>query len=104
VDTVVSVVLLLALAAPAGLAAAWFCSRGPEAMGTFFRPDRGLGWPHGVQEEEPVAWNWDHRPAAPQPSAPEEAPTPVVEPVAFRMRRGTARGGIGRDTRHPLSR
>jgi hypothetical protein len=88
VDALFSVALLLTLAAPVGLAAAWFSSRGAQAMSSLFRSDRGLGWPHGVQEED-VAWHWDHRPAA----EPETARTALVEPVAFRMGRGSARAG-----------
>jgi hypothetical protein len=95
VDALFSVALLLALAAPVGLAAAWFSGRGAEAMSSLFKTDRGLGWPHGVQEED-VAWNWDHRPAA----EPDSVRAPLVEPVAFRMGRGSARGG----KRGPLPR
>jgi hypothetical protein len=94
VDTLLSVMLLLALAAPVGLAAAWFSGRGAEAMSSLFKSDRGLGWPRGVQEEDPVAWNWDHRPAAASPpSSSRQAGSPIVERVAFRMGRGSARGG-----------
>jgi hypothetical protein len=100
-----SVMLLLALAAPVGLAAAWFSSRGAEAMSSLFKSDRGLGWPRGVQEEDPVGWNWDHRAAAglPAGSGPggSEAPRwPIVERVAFRVRRGSGR----RRRRGPLPR
>ena len=94
-DTLLSVILLLALAAPVGLAAAWFSGRGAEAMSSLFKTDRGLGWPRGVQEEDPVAWNWDHRPAAPPRPGSEPAPWPIVERVAFRIGRGSARGGRG---------
>ena len=93
-DTLLSVILLLSLAAPVGLAAAWFSGRGAEAMSSLFKTDRGLGWPHGVQEED-VAWNWDHRPAAPPPPGSEPARSPIVERVAFRIGRGSARGGRG---------
>jgi hypothetical protein len=95
VSALFSVMLLLAVAAPVGLAAAWFSSRGAEAMSSLFKTDRGLGWPHGVQEED-VAWNWDRRPAP----EPESARDPLVERVAFRMGRGSARGG----RRGPLPR
>ena len=93
-DTLLSVILLLALAAPVGLAAAWFSGRGAEAMSSLFKTDRGLGWPRGVQEEDPVAWNWERRPASPPPPG-SESRWPVVERVAFRIGRGSARGGRG---------
>ena len=93
-DTLLSVILLLALAAPVGLAAAWFSGRGAEAMSSLFKTDRGLGWPRGVQEEDPVAWNWERRPASPAPPG-SESRWPVVERVAFRIGRGSARGGRG---------
>jgi hypothetical protein len=94
VETLRSVVLLLALAAPVGLAAAWFSGRGAEAMSSLFKTDRGLGWPRGVQEEDPVAWNWERRPTAPPPPG-SESPWPVVERVAFRIGRGSARSSRG---------
>ena len=94
-DTLLSVILLLALAAPVGLAAAWFSGRGAEAMSSLFKTDRGLGWPRGVQEEDPVAWNWDHQAAAVPPPGSVPAPSPIVERVAFRIGRGSARGGRG---------
>jgi hypothetical protein len=94
VDALLSVMLLLALAAPVGLAAAWFSSRGAEAMSSLFRSDRGLGWPRGVQEEDPVPWNWDHGRRATRPSpGSDPARSPIVERVAFRVGRGSARGG-----------
>ena len=94
-DTLLSLILLLALAAPVGLAAAWFSGRGAEAMSSLFKTDRGLGWPRGVQEEDPVAWNWDRRPAGPPPVGMQPR-SPIVERVAFRIGRGSARGGRGR--------
>jgi hypothetical protein len=94
VDALFSVMQLLALAAPVGLAAAWFSGRGAEAMSSLFKTDRGLGWPRGVQEEDPVAWNWGHRPATP-PRPGTEPRSPIVERVAFRIGRGSARGGRG---------
>jgi hypothetical protein len=91
-DVVLSIVVVLALAAPAGLAAAWFTTRGADALSTLFRPDRGLGWPRGVQEEEPTAWNWDRRTGPQTADARAEDPQPpAVAPVAFRVRPGSAR-------------
>ena len=98
-DALLSVMVLLAVAAPVGLAAAWFSGRGAEAMSSLFKTDRGLGWPRGVQEED-IAWNWDRRAAA----EPESVPSPLVEPVAFRMGRGSARGGSGGQRRGSLRR
>ena len=33
-------------------------ARGLDTFGAGFVPYRGAGWPHGVQEEEPVHWSW----------------------------------------------
>src|SRR3954471_16999445 len=91
-DVILAIVVVLALAAPAGLAAAWFSTNGAEALSTVFRPDRGLGWPRGVQEGEPTAWTWDRAAAPPAPDLPaERAQRPVVAPVAFRVGPGSAR-------------
>jgi hypothetical protein len=100
VDALLSVIVLLALAAPLGLAAAWFSSRGGEAMSSLFRTDRGLGWPRGIQEEDPAAWNWERRQAA----APSPVPVPIVEAVAFRVRRRSARRAVRDKSRSPLPR
>ena len=94
-EALLSVILLLSVAAPVGLAAAWFSVRVAEAMSSLFKTDRGLGWPRGVQEEDPVAWNWGQRPASPPRPGSEPARTPIVERVAFRIGRGSARGGRG---------
>jgi hypothetical protein len=93
IDVVLSIVVVLALAAPAGLAAAWFSTRGADALSTLFRPDRGLGWPHGVQEEEPTAWNWDRRGSQVADPRAEDPQPPAVAPVAFRVGPGSARDG-----------
>jgi hypothetical protein len=160
-DALLSAALLLALAAPVGLAAAWLVVKGPSGLAGFFGPqpglgwphgvqeedppswnlsalgrtaggwappgggtagrgsvagteggplngifpgDQSLGWPHGVQEEDPVGWNWDHLPAAaPPPSSAEQARALIVERVAFRMGRGSARGGQHGRGRGPLA-
>lgn len=96
-DTMISIVVLLALAAPIGLAAAWFTSNGPAALAGFFRADHSLGWPHGVQEEDPPAWNWDRRGSAAQTGeAADGAPEAPLERVAFRLaRRCRPPGGRG---------
>jgi hypothetical protein len=100
-EAVLGILAVVALAAPAGLAAAWFSTHGADALSTLFRPDHGLGWPHGVQEEEPTAWNWDRatRSQVADPRA-EQAQPPAVAPVAFRVGPGSARDGwTGRDLR-----
>ena len=33
-------------------------ARGLDTFGAGFVPYRSAGWPHGVQEEEPVHWSW----------------------------------------------
>ena len=91
-DVLLSVVQLLAVAAPVGLAAAWFSGRGADAMSSLFRSERGLGWPRGVQEEDPVAWDWDRGAAAARDAGSDtHAVSTAVEPVVFRVGRGAAR-------------
>jgi hypothetical protein len=91
-EAVLGILAVVALAAPAGLAAAWFSTHGADALSTLFRPDRGLGWPHGVQEEEPTAWNWDRRTGSGVADrASDAAEPPTVAPVAFRVGPGSAR-------------
>jgi hypothetical protein len=91
-EAVLSIVVILALAAPAGLAAAWFNTHGADAISTVFRPDRGLGWPRGVQEEEPTAWNWDRAAGSGVADGRVDDPgPPAVAPVAFRVGPGSAR-------------
>jgi hypothetical protein len=49
----------LVLGAPIGLAGAAVLGRGPELMSGLFVGYTGLGWPRGVQEEDPSGgWNW----------------------------------------------
>ena len=38
-------------------------AHGLDTFGAGFVPYRSAGWPHGVQEEEPVHWSW----SAPRP-------------------------------------
>lgn len=104
IDAVLSVALMLACAAPLGLAAAWFTSRGPNALADFFRPGASLdlGWPHGVQEEDAPTWNWDDRarpadttaipPARPDVEIAElDAGSLPVSPVVRQIGRGSSR-------------
>lgn len=153
-DALLSAALLLALAAPVGLAAAWLVVKGPSGLAGFLGPQPGLGWPHGVQEEdpaswnlnalgrteagwarpgdggsrgmgavggtdggplsgifpgdqslgwppgvqeeEPVAWQWDEPAPSPSPPSSERAASPLIEPVVFRMRRPARDGVAGR--------
>ncbi len=37
-------------------------ARGLDTFGAGFVPYRSAGWPHGVQEEEPVHWSWSRPP------------------------------------------
>lgn len=37
-------------------------ARGLDTFGAGFVPYRSAGWPHGVQEEEPVHWSWSPPP------------------------------------------
>ena len=52
------------LGAPIGIAGSVLIGRGPQLMTGLFGGNRGLGWPHGVQEEDPPGgWTW-HLPAS----------------------------------------
>jgi hypothetical protein len=106
-DTVLSVVVVLALAAPVGVAAAWYSTHGADALAGFFRPSSvtELGWPRGVQEEEPTAWNWDGRTESEVAGrTPERAEAPTVVPVAFHVGPGSSRDGRAGQNRGLRSR
>ncbi|HEY0444810.1 MAG TPA: hypothetical protein VGC90_11365, partial [Candidatus Limnocylindrales bacterium] len=74
VDVLLSVVVLLAAAAPVGIAGAWFARRGPGVVAAAFTPGTvgNPGWPHGVQEENDVAWSWD---------PPDRVAATTIEPL-----------------------
>jgi hypothetical protein len=91
VDAILPILVLLALAAPIGIAAAWFTGQGPDALASFFRRDHGLGWPHCVQEEDPPAWNWERTSRDDAPTILDGSAAPAVEAVAFQIGRGAAR-------------
>lgn len=78
-DLLLTIGELLLLSAPVAAAAWYLVVRGPEAMADLFRPDPGLGWPTGVQEEDPPPWRWDAAAAADGDSAID--PAPVVHRV-----------------------
>ena len=100
IDALVDAVLLLCLAAPAGVAVAWLSSRGADALAGAFRGDRGLGWPRGVKEEDPPSWNWERPvpqaagPSNASPSMPADTPAPVAalsRRLRVRVQAGTSR-------------
>ena len=72
-----------ALAAPVGLAAAWLVVKGPSGLTGLFASQR-LGWPHGVQEEDPPSWDWSAlgRTAGPEviPATDEPPRSDPLEP------------------------
>ena len=66
----------------------------------FVPPDRALGWPHGVQEQD-TPWTWRLPPAAASDSAgPGPGPTAPVptQRIAPTVGRGSSLPG-GRETR-----
>ena len=67
-DALLSAAGLFALAAPVGFAAAWLVVKGPSGLAGLFGPQPGLGWPHGVQEEDPPSWNWSALDGTPAPA------------------------------------
>jgi hypothetical protein len=52
-------------------------ARGLDTFGAGFVPYRGPGWPHGVQEEEPVHWSWSPPPG---PDAADDGSGTGLEP------------------------
>jgi hypothetical protein len=67
------IVIILVAAAGAGRTLAQLGLASDLMASLFVPPDRALGWPHGVQEQD-VAWTW----RAPQsPTDPAEATSPV---------------------------
>jgi len=62
----------------------------------FVPPDRALGWPHGVQEQD-TPWTWRLPPASPSDSALPTAPVPTQR-IAPTVGRGSSLPG-GRDIR-----
>jgi hypothetical protein len=60
VDVLLSLLALFALGAPIGLAGSALIGRGPQMMAGLFGGPQTLGWPRGVQEEDPSygsAWH-----------------------------------------------
>jgi hypothetical protein len=105
-DVVLSFLVCLLLGAPIGLAGSLLIGRGPQLMSGLFGGLPPLGWPRGVQEEDPPGgWTWHLPPddaadapaTAPQPDAAivsEEpvlaADRPVLRPLKPQIRRGTS--------------
>jgi hypothetical protein len=76
---VVALVVGLILVAPR--VAASMGTTGDVLAQLFVPPDRGLGWPHGVQErDEPWAWRAPSRPFHPEPEA-----ATLDEPALFEL-------------------
>jgi hypothetical protein len=84
--TVVLVVVVLG-----GLTVAYnFAGRGAQALGGLFHPP-GLGWPHGVQEDDDLHWRWSAETACRSPRPPEGRRTDgdhrvVAEPLQGRVK------------------
>ena len=57
-DIFASLVVVLVGVAILGWIASPTTARGMDTFGAGFVPYRSAGWPHGVQEEEPVHWSW----------------------------------------------
>lgn len=67
-DIVASLVVVLVGVAMVVWIASPTTARGMDTFGDGFVPYRSAGWPHGVQEEDPVPWSW---------SSPGEPAEPV---------------------------
>jgi hypothetical protein len=57
-DIFAAVVFVILGAALVAYVASPTTARGLDTFGAGFVPYRSAGWPHGVQEEEPVKWSW----------------------------------------------
>ena len=57
-ELILGLALLLALAAPLGLASAWFVTGGALGIARAFVPAPPMEWPHGVQEDDDFQWHW----------------------------------------------
>jgi hypothetical protein len=58
-DLVLPLLACFVLGAPIGIAGSVLIGRGPQLMTGLFGGNRGLGWPQGVQEEDPPGgWTW----------------------------------------------
>ncbi|HZC32496.1 MAG TPA: hypothetical protein VE640_04325 [Candidatus Bathyarchaeia archaeon] len=69
--------------------------RASDVMASLFvPPDRALGWPHGVQEQD-APWSW--RSTAP-PAEPDLPPAAVA---TVRLGRPVIGGGVATRTRPP---
>jgi hypothetical protein len=57
--TLIAIVIVAAVVAASGVGRALtVLGRSSDVMASLFvPPDRSLGWPHGVQEQD-VAWSW----------------------------------------------
>lgn len=89
------IVVILVAAAGAGRTLAQLGLASDLMASLFVPPDRALGWPHGVQEQD-VAWTW-RAPAAPadQAESSSAVPTQRIAPI---IRRGSSLPG-GRQIR-----
>lgn len=66
-DIFASLVVVLVGVAILGWIASSTTARGMDTFGAGFVPYRSAGWPHGVQEEDPVPWSWS---SAREPAEP----------------------------------
>jgi hypothetical protein len=92
-----ALLLLAAAAAPLALLGAWLAARRDPRVGSLVHVGgtdgwwrQAMPWPHGVQEEDDVHWNF----GPPEGSAGGRPDALSVEPV--RVRAGVRRGFRGR--------
>jgi hypothetical protein len=109
-DIVLPFLACLVLGAPIGLAGSVLIGRGPQLMAGLFGGNHGLGWPQGMQEEDPPGgWTWrlpaasgsaeagvaatgeESREAALSDDSSLDGDRPVVRPIKPQMGRGTNR-------------
>ena len=80
-EIILPVLACLAFGAPLGFAGSLLFSSAPNFMAGLMSDGRTeLGWPRGVQEEEPAGWHWD--PVAAERRLPMEE-LAVTDPEAF---------------------
>ena len=81
-EILTGMVFLLAGAAIVTFVASPATERALDTFAAGFMPYRAVvGWPRGVQEEEPVAWRWSSGDAPPEPPRGGEAALALPELV-----------------------
>lgn len=86
-DVIPTIVLLSLAAAPIAVVAGWLASRGHGRLGPLVSAPAGVDWwrttmpwPHGVQEDDEVKWNFAE-PVAADPTTDDRPARTVIRPT-----------------------